>query len=113
MSGLWDPGLQPERTELAWRRTSLSLAIGSLVSLRLLPDALGSAIWVFPGFVGVFGAGLMWWSARRRYKLITRTLAQSDHAGLPDGRLLIAPAIFVLAGGAAGLAVVVISSTHG
>jgi len=113
MSSVSDPGLQPERTELAWRRSSLSLAIGSIVTLRLLPDALGSAIWMLPGIAGIMGAGVLWWSARRRYNVVTHTLAQSDHEGLPDGRLLILTAMFVLAAGAAGLAIVVTSSTHG
>lgn len=32
-----DPGLQPERTDLAWRRTMMSLVVASGVFLRWMP----------------------------------------------------------------------------
>ena len=49
-----DRGLQVERTGLAWRRTSLGVAVGALLCLRLLPPRLGA--------VGVMLAvlGLCW-----------------------------------------------------
>jgi uncharacterized membrane protein YidH (DUF202 family) len=39
-----DPGLQPERTELAWRRTHLSLVVAALVVARH-PLAGGQLWW--------------------------------------------------------------------
>ncbi|QZN86561.1 DUF202 domain-containing protein [Cellulomonas sp. C5510] len=39
------PGAQPERTALAWRRTSLSVAVGSLVAGRVLEPWLGASVW--------------------------------------------------------------------
>jgi hypothetical protein len=47
-------GLQPERTSLAWRRTALSVAVGSLVGLRVLPPHLGVL-----GYVAS-ALGLLW-----------------------------------------------------
>lgn len=63
----FDAGLQLERTSLSWRRTALSLAVGSLVSLRLLPDWLGAGVWVVPGIVGLLGASVLWAVSRRRH----------------------------------------------
>jgi uncharacterized membrane protein YidH (DUF202 family) len=62
-----DPGLQAERTSLAWRRTALAVAIGSLVGLRLLPPRVGAV-----GYV-VCALGLVWsadlaTTAVRRYR---------------------------------------------
>jgi len=62
-----DPGLQAERTSLAWRRTALSVAIGSLVGLRVLPPQVGPLGYAVPAL------GLLWsvdlaLTARRRYR---------------------------------------------
>ncbi|GAA2747718.1 hypothetical protein GCM10009868_38300 [Terrabacter aerolatus] len=72
-------GMQAERTSLAWRRTSLSVAVGSLVGLRVLPPHLG------PTGYAVSVLGLLWsldlaLSARRRYRDGQRLLRTSSGA---------------------------------
>ncbi|MFV0374999.1 DUF202 domain-containing protein [Microbacterium sp.] len=74
----FDPGLQPERTELAWRRTALAFGLGSLVSLRLLPAVLNSAWWVIPGCCGIAVAVIVWVGAQRRLTRISRTLGAGE-----------------------------------
>lgn len=62
-----DKGMQAERTALAWRRTALSVAVGSLIGMRVLPPQLG------PLGYAVAALGLVWsvdlaLTARRRYR---------------------------------------------
>jgi len=80
------PGAQPERTTLAWRRTALSVAVGSVVAARLAAPALG----VLSVALGILGAGLaatVWWSAARRYADVRRCVDEGrplpGSAGLP------------------------------
>ncbi|QFG25361.1 DUF202 domain-containing protein [Actinomadura sp. WMMB 499] len=39
---LWDRGAQPERTALAWSRTTLALLVVGLLCVRLAPSDLGA-----------------------------------------------------------------------
>lgn len=101
MTALFDPGLQPERTELAWRRTCLALGIGSLVAMRILPEVFGNAWWTLGGVLGVLMSGLLWIAARRRYRSTAQALdADGERAPLPDARLPIVLTGFVVAIGA-------------
>jgi uncharacterized membrane protein YidH (DUF202 family) len=103
---LFDPGLQPERTELAWRRTVVGLIIGALVALRLLPPVLGS--WaVLVAVAGLVAAALLWVLADRRERRIQRALLDGT-TSLPGGGLLLLLAGLAAVGAALGLAYVVL-----
>ncbi|WP_106814168.1 DUF202 domain-containing protein [Microbacterium timonense] len=102
---LFDPGLQPERTVLAWRRTALAIGVGSLLALRILP-ALAPAprwgpLWLLPGIVGLAFAVLLWTRSQARHTRITRALLDGRPADLPGAGLLLLVTLFV-----AGCAVV-------
>ncbi|MDQ2584984.1 DUF202 domain-containing protein [Saccharothrix yanglingensis] len=80
-----DPGLQPERTALAWRRTGLSLVVGSLVVVRLVDAPVGP--WL--GGVGLAVTGALWIAGERRGRVLC------DRAAHPGAALLLATAALV------------------
>ncbi|TKV60341.1 DUF202 domain-containing protein [Nakamurella flava] len=92
--GLFDPGLQPERTALAWLRTALVLTVGSLVGLRVLPHYWGPFGLVLAG-TGALASMALIGLAVRRYRLTGRRLTAAGPAAgaVPDGRL---PALLAL-----------------
>lgn len=92
------PGLPVERTSLAWRRTALSVAVGSLAGLRVLPPQLGAM-----GYA-VSVLGLLWsldlaLSARRRYRdgqRLLHTPAGATTAGASIARTALTSGGFAL-----------------
>lgn len=100
---LFDPGLQPERTQLAWRRTALSIAVGSIVALRVLPAVLGAPVWYLPGIVGVLFAASLWALSRRRFAAFVGTDAAAPPPRMPGAALLAVLACFVAAAGGVAL----------
>jgi len=92
---VFDPGLQPERTLLAWRRTCLAFGVASAAAIRFTLAALGPAAFI----VGLFGVGLagiayglVWQRYRRAHAALTRT-QRLEHGAVP----------MLLATGCAGL----------
>ena len=61
-----DPGLQPERTALAWGRTVLTLIAASAMSLRWIPDQ-GPFVLAMFGLTVATGTGI-YATQRRRYR---------------------------------------------
>jgi uncharacterized membrane protein YidH (DUF202 family) len=102
-----DPGLQPERTELAWRRTLLAMAVGALVSMRLLPPVLGDAA-VLVGAAGLVAIAALWVLAHRRLRRATAVFQGRSPAPMPGGALLLALALLTAGASALGLALVLL-----
>ena len=85
---VFDPGLQPERTALAWRRTLLSLAAAFVAGSRILLDQLGPWSYALSA-VGLAVVALLALFAERRYRVAHRHLTERDAASLPhDGAVI-------------------------
>lgn len=83
-----DAGLQPERTRLAWRRTTLACSVTAVLALRQALSGRGSPL----ELAGVAVIALIWvaflWVAHRRM----RELAAARPAGLAPRAALAATA---------------------
>lgn len=74
---LYDDGLQPERTFLAWKRTMLLLAVASAVGARLTFETSGWLALV-AGLMGLAAASSSYLLANRRYLSLNRSLFRSN-----------------------------------
>ncbi len=104
----FDPGLQPERTALAWRRTALAFTVGPLAAARLLAPELG----LLSAGAALFGLALgmsVAVAARARYRAVHRALTGEGEAHrLPGGVLLLAAAVVPLVAGVVVLGVLIL-----
>ena len=104
----FDPGLQPERTLLAWRRSSLALGLACVVGARYATPDLG-ALAVILGALGAIAAVASYALAARRYRrthqglVATGTLATG---GVPvllltlaTGAIVVGAVLYVLLAG--------------
>ncbi|WBU37539.1 DUF202 domain-containing protein [Homoserinibacter sp. YIM 151385] len=105
---VFDAGLQPERTALAWRRTALAMGVGALLGARILPDLAG--LWTLvPSLLCLAAAGGIAAASQLRYRRVHRALVAGESPrGLPDGAMIGATAGAVLAAAAAALVIVVV-----
>lgn len=107
MTAPQDPGLQPERTALSWRRTLLAMAVGSLVSVRVLPPVLGD--WsIAIGLAGLAMVGVLWVLAHRRHRTVEAVFRGVRPASaMPGGALLLAVALLAASAAVLGLLLLV------
>jgi putative membrane protein len=98
------PGVAPERTRLAWRRTSLSLAVGAVAAGRLLEDEVGAVAWLLSVVALVASAAVMVAAYRR---------SDDAAAGRAGGRLVTVCAVALTAVGLTALGIVLAAGVAG
>jgi len=77
---VFDPGLQPERTLLAWRRTTLSLAVASAAVVRFVAPVVGPVV-VVAGLVGLALCGAAYVGAAAQYHRVSGELVARGSTG--------------------------------
>jgi uncharacterized membrane protein YidH (DUF202 family) len=84
---LYDSGLQPERTLLAWRRTCLALGLSTAVGIRYAAegDPVGAVSIGIPALVVVIAAYAM---TAMRYRNVTVTLTSGTPHLASGGRAI-------------------------
>jgi putative membrane protein len=97
----FDPGLQPERTALAWQRTGLSIALALLVGARLVAH-LGAAWAPALAAAGIIGIAVLLTIGHRRYARVHRALTAEPPQKLPGAAALLSWVIATTALGCLG-----------
>ena len=98
--GPWDPGLQNERTGLAWQRTMLAGLTCSLLTARLLAS-ISIMLSVIIGLLALLCTAGLGYLAIRRFRL--NTLAIHREKALGDGKANALISLLVVITALAGL----------
>lgn len=95
MSTVFDAGLQPERTLLAWRRSCLALALGLALAIRYgrVLDPVAS-LWI--GVPALAVVVLAYAATSLRYRAVTRALSSDPSRLTSGGRAVTAVAAVAL-----------------
>jgi uncharacterized membrane protein YidH (DUF202 family) len=95
----WDPGLQNERTGLAWQRTMLTGLVGSLLVTRLLAEVSVLAA-VVTGLGALLTTAVLGWLAVVRFRDNDRALHEERPLGDARPQLVLTAVVSVTAIGA-------------
>ncbi len=116
MSGggeVFDPGLQPERTALSWRRTLLALVVVAAVGERLLAPVLGRGALVMAG-AGLLAVVALQVLSTRRARSVGESLRERGDLSLAVGaELLAVTAVAACAVGVLTVALLVLRALPG
>lgn len=106
---VFDAGLQPERTLLAWRRTCLLLALGVAGAIRF--GAIGDPLLaILLGVPALALVGSAYALTSVRYRRATRALANDPHSAVAGGRAITMVAFVAFVIGLVAVAFVITQS---
>jgi hypothetical protein len=103
------PGLAEERTAFAWRRTAVSVAVGALLCLKVLPPVLGPPGWALAALGFVWSADLARIGRRRHIEARASTRGGASVPLGGGGYVLRTAVVTAAVGVTATVAAVVIS----
>lgn len=103
----WDPGLQNERTALAWQRSVLAMTAVGLIIARLAFSGNPVVAVLLAGVMVGFASWALVMSTRR-YRAASRRLWRE--LPLPDGKLVAATSLLITLMGLASLVLVLTGS---
>ncbi|WP_152815265.1 DUF202 domain-containing protein [Georgenia subflava] len=96
MIGGLDTGQQPERTQLAWRRTVLSVIAGTVIAARYMGGAGNYALALVLPTLAIASAPLLLYACSVRYRHLNECLradydvVKANKTVMPGGTLLFA-----------------------
>lgn len=107
---VFDPGLQHERTALAWERTAIASMVAGVLVARYASQSLHFAF----AFVGlaqvVVGAGLLVWSARH-YEDLHGPLRAGESPIHPTATRIVGLTVIAFTGAALSLSIIITVAT--
>lgn len=105
----WDPGLQPERTTLAWVRTALGFVAVSLLTARLARETGPVAVLV--ALAGTLVSVLLVWLQAHRHPRRERAVRKGEPVPAPVASL--AATVLTVALATTSLALLAVAAMRG